>query len=133
VISFEQVGMKLPDEVVQISYQQAIKEGNKLKGTIAILDVQYGNIWTNIGSTLFNQLGISYGEKLHVEIFHNSDKVYTGDMIYSQTFGAVEQGKPLAYLNSLLQLSFALNQGDFAKTYSVASGNDWHVEVQRAR
>ena len=31
VISFEQVGMKLPDEVVQIPYQQAIKEGNKLK------------------------------------------------------------------------------------------------------
>jgi S-adenosylmethionine hydrolase len=133
VISFEQVGMKLPDEVVRIPYQQAIKEGNKLRGTIAILDVQYGNIWTNIGSTLFNQLALTYGEKLHVEIFHNADKVYMGDMPYAQTFGAVEQGKPLAYLNSLLQLSFALNQGDFAKTYSVASGNDWHVEVQRAQ
>ena len=52
-------------------------------------------------------------------------------MPYCQTFGAVDKGKPLAYLNSLLQLSFALNQGDFAKTYSVASGNDWHVEVHR--
>ena len=52
-------------------------------------------------------------------------------MPYCQTFGAVEKGKPLAYLNSLLQLSFALNQGDFAKTFSVASGNDWHVEVLR--
>ena len=31
VISFEQVGMKLPDQVVQIPYQQALKEGNKLK------------------------------------------------------------------------------------------------------
>src|SRR5882672_1792921 len=34
VISFEQVGMKLPNEVVQIPYQQAVKEGNTLKGTI---------------------------------------------------------------------------------------------------
>jgi S-adenosylmethionine hydrolase len=129
VISFEQVGTKLPDQIVQIPYQQALKEGNKLKGTIAILDVQYGNIWTNIGGPLFSQLGIKYGDPLHVEIFHNQDKVYTGDMPYCQTFGAVDKGQPLAYLNSLLQLSFALNQGDFAKTYSVASGSDWRVEV----
>lgn len=132
VISYEQVGMKLPNEVVEIPFQQALKEGNKLKGTISILDVQYGNIWTNIGGPLFNQLGLKYGDLLHVEIFHKDEKVYSGDMPYCQTFGAVDKGKPLAYLNSLLQLSFALNQGDFARTNSVASGNEWRVEVQRA-
>ena len=132
VITFEQVGMKLPNEVVRIPYQQAAKEGKVLKGTISILDVQYGNIWTNIGGPLFNQLSLKFGDLLHVEIFHGNDKVYSGDMPYCQTFGAVDKGKPLAYLNSLLQLSFALNQGDFAKTYSVASGNDWRVEVHPA-
>jgi len=132
VISYEQVGMKLQNEVVEIPFQQALKEGNTLKGTISILDVQYGNIWTNIGGPLFNQLGLKYGDLLHVEIFHKDYKVYSGDMPYCQTFGAVDKGKPLAYLNSLLQLSFALNQGDFARTYSVASGNEWRVEVQRA-
>jgi S-adenosylmethionine hydrolase len=132
VISYEQVGMKLPNEVVEIPFQRALKEGNKLKGTISILDVQYGNIWTNIGGPLFNQLGLKYGDLLHVEIFHKDEKVYSGDMPYCQTFGAVDKGKPLAYLNSLLQLSFALNQGDFARTNSVASGNEWRVEVQRA-
>jgi S-adenosylmethionine hydrolase len=129
VISYEQVGLKLPNEVVQIPFQQAVWEGKKLKGTIAILDVQYGNIWTNIGGPLFNQTDLKYGERLHVEIFHDSEKVYSGDMPYCQTFGAVAKGQALAYLNSLLQLSFALNQGDFAKTYSVKSGSDWHVEV----
>ncbi len=129
VISYEQVGMKLPSEVVMIPYQSAEKEGDKIKGTISILDVQYGNIWTNIGGALFNQLGMSFGSILHVEIFHDQKKIYSGDMPYEQTFGAVEKNKPLAYLNSLLQLSFALNQGDFAKTFSVGSGNDWHVEV----
>jgi S-adenosylmethionine hydrolase len=129
VISYEQVGLKLPNEVVQIPFQQAVWEGKKLKGTIAILDVQYGNIWTNVGGPLFNQIGLKYGESLHVEIFHDTEKVYSGDMPYCQTFGAVAKGQALAYLNSLLQLSFALNQGDFAKTYSVKSGSDWHVEV----
>ena len=131
VITYEQVGMKLPNEVVKIPYQPATREGNILKGTISILDVQYGNIWTNIGSGLFNQLGMHYGDLIHVEIFHNQEKVYSGDMPYGQTFGAVEKGKALAYLNSLLQLSFALNQGDFAKTYSIQSGNEWRVEVRK--
>ncbi len=131
VISYEQVGRKLPDEVVQIPYQQAVQDGNIIKGTIAILDIQYGNIWTNIGGALFNQLGLKFGDIMHVEIFHNQDRVYTGDMPYCQTFGAVAVGQPLAYLNSLLFLSFALNQGDFAKTHSIASGSDWRVEVRK--
>jgi len=129
VISFEQVGMKLPNEVVQIPFQQAVKMENTLKGTIAILDVQYGNVWTNIGGGLFGQLGLKFGDSLHVEIYNNQEKVFSGDMPYCQTFGAVNKGLPLAYLNSLLQLSFALNQDDFAKTYSVASGNDWRIVV----
>jgi hypothetical protein len=129
IITYEQVGMKLPSEVVLIPYQSAVKDGDKIKGTISILDVQYGNIWTNIGGALFNQLGMPFGSILHVEIFHDQKKIYSGEMPYEQTFGAVEKNKPLAYLNSLLQLSFALNQGDFAKTFSVGSGNAWHVEV----
>ncbi len=131
VISFEQVGMKLPNEVVLIPFQQAVKTGNTVKGTIAILDVQYGNIWTNIGGGLFGQLELKFGNTLHVDIYHNQEKVFSGDMPYCQTFGAVNKGQPLAYLNSLLQLSFALNQGDFAKTYSIASGNEWRVEATK--
>lgn len=131
VITYEQVGKLLPNQVVEIPYQQAAVDGNELSGTISILDVQYGNIWTNIGAPLFSRLGLNYGDSLHVEIFHNKDKIYTGIMPYCQTFGAVANGQPLAYLNSLLQLSFALNQGDFAKKSSIESGNEWHVKVKK--
>ena len=131
VISFEQVGPALPNEVVSIPYQKAVLDGGKLKGTIAILDIQYGNIWTNIGDDLVNQLNPKFGSILHVEIFHKGEKVYEGDAPYSQTFGAVEKGKPLSYLNSLLQLSFALNQGSFADVYKISSGSDWSIEVSK--
>ena len=131
VISFEQVGPELPKQVVHISYQKAVKQGNKLKGAIAILDIQYGNIWTNIPADLFNQLNPQFGDLLHIAIFHNGKNVYEGNMPYSQTFGAVAKGKPLAYLNSLLQVSFALNQGSFATQYHIASGNEWSVEVNK--
>jgi S-adenosylmethionine hydrolase len=130
VISFEQVGPLLPrQEVVTIPYQHAMLEGGILKGTIPVLDVQYGNVWTNIAGELFQKLGVKFGERLGVRILHGGQVVYSGEMPYSETFGAVPLGKPLAYLNSLLQLSFALNQGSFAATYGVASGGEWTVEV----
>ena len=132
IIKFEEVGAALPNEVVKILYQRATIEGKKIKGTIPILDVQYGNIWTNIPAELFNQLQIKPSEKLHVVIYQNKIKKYEGDMPYTETFGAVAKGKPLAYLNSLLQLSFALNMGDFSATHKVYSGNEWTVEITKA-
>src|SRR6195952_4107058 len=47
-ITYEQVGPELPKKVVSLPYQKAVIQGKTLKGTIDILDVQYGNVWTNI-------------------------------------------------------------------------------------
>jgi S-adenosylmethionine hydrolase len=129
VITYEQVGPLLPNKVVSLPYQKPVLKDKTLKGNIAILDVQYGNVWTNITDSLFTKLNPHYGDVLHTVIFHNNKQVYVGDAPYCQTFGAVAKGKPLAYLNSLLQYSLALNQGDFAKTYHVGSGSGWSVEV----
>jgi S-adenosylmethionine hydrolase len=132
VISFEQVGPLLPrQEVVSIAYQHAVLEGAVIKGTIPVLDVQYGNVWTNIPGELFQRLGLKFGDRLAVRILHSGLVVYEGEMPYEETFGSVDLGKPLAYLNSLLQLSFALNQGNFAAKHTIASGGDWAVEVSR--
>jgi S-adenosylmethionine hydrolase len=129
VISFEQVGPLLPQKVVSIPYQSAVTDGRTIKGNIPVLDVQYGNVWTNIPDTLFNQLKPHFGSIVNVSVFHHDELVYKGEMPYSQTFGEVAEGKPLAYINSLMQLSFALNQGDFAGNNHIASGNEWSVTV----
>jgi S-adenosylmethionine hydrolase len=129
VISFEQVGPLLPKQVVSIPYQKAVFDGKTLKGNIPVLDVQYGNVWTNITDTLFNRLNLHYGDMVNVSIYYKHKLVYKGNMPYSQTFGDVAERKPLAYLNSLLQVSFALNQGDFAKNFHISSGSDWSVVV----
>jgi S-adenosylmethionine hydrolase len=132
VITYEQVGPLLKDQsVVSIPYQKAVIDGSVIKGTIPVLDVQYGNVWTNIPGELFDRLGVSFGGMVAVKIMYQGKVVYQGSMPYASTFGAVPVGKPLAYVNSLLQLSFALNQGDFAAVNKVASGGDWTVEVTR--
>lgn len=131
VINFSQVGPLLPAQVIKIPYQKPSLSKNVLKGNIAILDVQYGNIWTNIDDSLFNSIKPEFGKILHLTIYHNLLPVYQGDAAYSHSFGDVGKGKPLAYLNSLLQLSFALNQGDFAKTFHIGSGSEWSVKVSK--
>jgi len=131
VITYEQVGPELPNKVVSIPYQKPVLENGVLKGDIPILDVQYGNVWTNIDADLFNQLHLKFDDVIEVTIFKNHKQVYTGSMPYAKTFGYVAKNAPLAYMNSLMQLSFALNQGDFAKAYHVSSGSEWSVEVRK--
>jgi len=131
VISFNEVGKVLPKEVVSIPYQKAIIVGKMLKGNIPILDIQYGNVWTNIDADLVKKFNLKYGNRLKISIFHKNKKVYETEAPYCETFGNVPKGKPLCYLNSLLQLSFALNQDNFAITHHIQSGNEWNVEVTK--
>jgi len=131
-ITFEEVGPALPDTVVSLPHQPAIWENGALKGTIAILDVQYGNLWTNIPTDLFARLEAKPGDLLQVTLYHKGKQVYQGAMPYAHTFGDVPEGRPLAYLNSLMQLSFALNMDNFAAKYHIGSGSDWSVVVKRA-
>jgi S-adenosylmethionine hydrolase len=55
-ISFAEVGPKLPAEVVEIPYQKARLENGQVLGGIPILDIQYGNVWTNIDRKLLTTL-----------------------------------------------------------------------------
>jgi S-adenosylmethionine hydrolase len=128
--SFEDIGPELPPEVVTIAYQKPEIQGDMVRGNIPILDVQFGNVWTNIDRATFEQLGIQKGQQLEVRIFKEDRQVYRGRMPYVSTFGDVPLGGTLLYLNSVDNVAFAINWGDFAATYGIASGPDWRVEVE---
>ncbi|OOF55309.1 acetolactate synthase [Rodentibacter genomosp. 2] len=132
-ISFEDVGNELEKKVLDIPYQKAVLEQGHLKGNIPILDIQYGNIWTNISDELLDQSGINKGDLACVEIKEGNKIKYTGKMPYVSSFGDVEEGKPLLYLNSLLNVSFALNMDSFSKTHGVYSGADWNVDLHKCQ
>ena len=120
------------DPITSLPFQKAALVGSQLKGTIDILDIQYGNIWTNIDQAYwkkFTALAHSKNE-IQVEIFKDKKLVYTGSMPFENTFGAVGVGKPLAYLNSLMNVSLALNQGSFSEKYHVYAGSNWTLALQ---
>ena len=130
-IAFEQIGPELPPEVVAIAYQKPEIRGDVVRGNIPILDVQFGNVWTNIDRATFERLGVGKGEQVEVRIFNEGEQVFEGTMPYVSTFGDVPEGEMLLYLNSVDNLAFAINWGNFAETYGVASGPAWRVELAR--
>ena len=74
------------------------------------------------------------GDVLEVEIFNRTgnqiDSFFKGAVPYANSFGDVPVGKPLLYLNSLMNVSFALNEENFAAKYNVKSGPGWTVYIK---
>jgi hypothetical protein len=130
VIGFDQVGPALaPQTLVAIEYRKPRRAGTKVSGIIPVLDVQFGNVWTNIPKSLFDQLHVALGTPLQVRIYHHDQLVDDTQAPYQRTFGDVPIGKPLVYINSLLNLAVALNQASYAAAHKIDSGPDWSIEI----
>lgn len=130
-IRFEEVGPKLDRPVVRIAYQPAVIDHGVLKGNIPVLDVQYGNAWSNIPDSLVKKAGLRIGDSLTVRILHRDSLVHQERMPFVNTFGEVPEGKPLGYLNSLLNFSVAINMGSLAREKKISSGADWKLEIRK--
>ncbi|MBD2756912.1 SAM hydrolase/SAM-dependent halogenase family protein [Spirosoma validum] len=130
-IRFEQVGPKLPNEVVRLPYQKADVKNGVVKGNIPILDVQYGNVWSNIPKSIIDQLSLKPGDKVHVQIAQNGKFVYDKSVRWVHTFGEAPVGEDVAYINSLLNFSVAVNQGNFSEKHKVLSGPDWTIIISK--
>ena len=134
VITFEEVGPPLaPESLISIPYHKAERAADSVKGIIPVVDVQFGNVWTNIPKPLFDELHIGIGEPVRVRIYRNDRLIDETVAPYQRTFGEVQVGKPLVYVNSLLNLAVALNQGSYAAQHKIDSGPDWTIELRRAR
>ena len=77
-IAFEDIGPELPPEVVAIAYQKPEVQGDVVRGNIPILDVQFGNVWTNIDRATFERLGVAKGAEVAVRIFNEGEQVFEG-------------------------------------------------------
>ncbi|MFH0878923.1 MAG: S-adenosyl-l-methionine hydroxide adenosyltransferase family protein [Lentisphaerota bacterium] len=130
-IGLEDVGPLLdPAILVIIPHQKAEIVDGALCGAIPALDKQFGNVWTSIGKDLFDTLRPAFGDEFNVSIRKDGKEVYSARIPYVETFGKVTEGAPLLYLNSLLDVSFAINMGSFAEKHGIGSGPEWIVQVQ---
>ena len=130
-ITFEEVGGESPGDIVRLAYEHARVDGGVIIGAIPYLDFQYGNVWTNIDEATFAKLAPRIGDRFRVRIAKAGQEVFTEQLPYVRTFGDVSNGAPLLYLNSLMNVSFALNQENFAQTHHVGYGGAWSVRIEK--
>ncbi len=135
-LEFEDVGPRT-DEWVKLDVPAPRLETGPsghpmLCGIVTVLDARFGNVWTNLDEPSVKRLGAAPGSMLVVRIRNREGVMYDGRMPMTNTFGDVGEGLPLAYLNSNLELAFALNLGNFAHEFAIGTGPEWAVEIELA-
>lgn len=131
IISFDEVGpMVDPASVIELPVVDPIYSKGKVEGTIDVLDIRFGSLWTNIPSEMFKKLGIQIGQRAELTITNGTRTIYRNTMVYAQSFAGVYVGEPLIYVNSLDCMAVAINQGSFAKAYNIGTGNRWHLTIE---
>ena len=126
-IRFEDVGPVLRPKTLQtMRLPEVRQEADAIVGAVEILDPQYGNVWTNITREDLQALNAQPGDTLLVSFRMRATPLpETWQALktpMARTFAEVPTGSDLAYWNSIERLSFAVNQGDFAKRYQIQSG-----------
>ncbi len=133
VISFQEVGPEVPVEsVIELPVEEAVFENAGVYGTIDVLDVRFGSLWTNIPRALFEQLGVTHGNHVEIRIENGTRTVYKNILVYAKSFADVYVGEPLVYVNSLDCMAVAINQGSFARAYNIGTGNGWKLRIRKA-
>ncbi len=131
-ISFDDVGEELSvDGIVEVEIGQVSKTDKSIKGNIDILDVRFGSLWTNITREDFLSIGFEYGDLLEVVIKNGSTLVYNNRIRFGKSFADVYVSEQIIYVNSLLRMAVAINQGNFAKAYSIGTGVYWTIEFKK--
>lgn len=130
IVDYQDVGPLLDPQPFMLRVESpVIRENGDIVGTIEILDSRYGSLWTNIPDKLFFSQGMDYGDDIRVLISQGKRIVYGYTMKACRNFSEVPIGQPLLYINSLLNVGIALNQGSFADQYSIGTGEQWHIRI----
>lgn len=130
-ITFQQVGPVVPaDSLKQLPVVEPYLDGCAACGTIDVLDVRFGSLWTNIPRQMFLQSGAVYGDRLSITIENDTRTVYRNIIQFARSFADVYVGEALVYVNSLDCMAIAINQGSFSRAYNIGTGNSWRIRIE---
>ena len=131
IIDFEGIGPEVSvDSLVSLPVVEPYMDGSSVCGTIDVLDVRFGSLWTNIPRELFLKTGAKYGDRLSIAIENDTRTLYRNIIQFAKSFADVYVGEPLVYVNSLDCMAVAINQGSFARAYNIGTGNSWRIRIE---
>jgi len=130
-IKFEDVGKPVDRAAVKILYQRASIKNKEIHGNIPVLDVQYGNVWTNIPDSMILHAGIQLNDTIYIQISNQDSVVANLRAPFVKSFGSVDEGNLMSYINSLGNFAIAINMCDLAKAYKIHSGPGWTIRLSK--
>lgn len=130
VVDFADIGPVCPTPLVTLTVQKPVAREGEITGAIDILDARYGSVWTNIPLSMLEEARIGYGRTLQVEISHRDRIVYGYPLRLCRSFAEAGRGEALLYINSILNVGVAVNQGSFAAMYHVGTGEGWKTTLR---
>lgn len=132
VIEYEEVGPELDlQSVITLNNPKAYLKSDVLYGKIDILDVRFGNVWTNISRELFLSLDVDFGDLFEVTIIKNDRQIFKNTITYGRSFADSRLGEAILFVNSVDSIGIAINQGSFAQAYHVETGINWKIEIKK--
>jgi S-adenosylmethionine hydrolase len=126
-------GIKLEELGVRISYNNVVRyvlekpviTPGRIDGRIIYID-HFGNLMTNIHREHLEKIGISYGDKLSINI---SDKRIKCILTYS--FSNVNIGETACYINSWNYFEIGVNHGNASEKYGVNKNTKITITKER--
>ena len=121
-----QVGRPMKDaDIKRIQIPGSSVADGYVHGTITVIDLPYGNVWTSISRCVLLDNGVNLGHPLKILV----DGALTFELPLAKTFAEMEYQAPVTYINSRGYLSLALNAGDLAHRYNILRGMKVKVQI----
>ncbi|MBN1173932.1 MAG: SAM-dependent chlorinase/fluorinase [Micromonosporaceae bacterium] len=124
-LPLDEVGQPLTDDqIVRFPCLDPIRRNGAVHGEITRIDKNFGNVWTNVPVDALADQEELLGQLLRVTVGGESREIP-----FCTTFGEVDLGQPLGYVNSRGKLAFGVNQGSFLMTWTVKPGTPFAVSL----
>lgn len=132
IITYEQVGPTYSlEEIVCLPILEPTFTDGKVSGIFEINDPNFGNLWTNIPLSLFEQAGFAYGDRLMVTICHQGEVAFKDRVLFHKSFGFAQKGEVMIYNNELMKVAMAVTQGSLCEKYHLGFGSEWTVTFEK--
>jgi S-adenosylmethionine hydrolase len=132
IIDFEGVGPELNvDDIIEVPVDEAVVSEGNIEGTIEVVDIRFGHLWTNVNQDMLEQAGFKLGDELEVMVSYRGEIKYHSMVPYVRSFEWVKTSEPLIYVNSMLMVAVGLQQVSLAATYNLGAGPDWKISFKK--
>lgn len=131
-VTFEELGPVVETDSLTVLETVPIQvKDDVVIGSIDILDIRFGSLWTNIPSEVVREVGIHPNDTVQITIYNKQVKIYQNSLTFVRSFAEVEIGQALMYVNSLINIGVAVNQASFSQMYDIGVGKDWIIQIKK--